>query len=444
MSLMNDALRKRDREARQTPAPESPFQDSGWRTNKKRLYWLAVVVLIISSALIGIHFVQSIADNQPLIVNRKYPDAPSPLWEKAPMPSTNGKESDAAAVNRTREEDEPPKANTDATQSPETAEDNPVRKPTVQVSGPSIPEPTATAADTAPQSQELHKIVRIDTKPDLPAAAAQKQTNPNHSRNLEPIPPQLGSTGKKITVTVPPPKDRIHQHHSGNVQPSATNIGRPQDDSADIDATFGRSSEQIEPFYRKALANHRDGHLSEALRLYRKVLMADPDHKGAIMNLAAIALAKANYREAQSHLKRLEHAQPRQPGVLLNLAIAAIGTGDYPTALTYLDRARLESDAPTWDIRFHRAVAYSHLNRPQDALEIYEAALEERPYDPRLRFNLAVSYDRLERYEEALSQYEAVVQYKDASMKIDEAAIAWRIKTLRRHLDEKRQREKGR
>ncbi len=367
------------------PAPESPFRRTGRWRNVKWLLWPTAVVLVISSALVGMHFVPSTAENRQLAADHKDPGTLPPLAGKS----------------------------------------------------------TAKNADTTPLPRQAREVVRIDPPSALPAAANGKHTDPARPRDLEPIPLQLGVVEKKRSVIPPHTKDRNHPSHGGGA-PIATMVSdRPEDSDAQTNASSGVPSDEIEPFYRKALTNHREGRLAEALRLYRKVLAADPNHEGAMMNLAAIALAQADYRQAQTLLTRLAHRQPRPKGVLLNLAIAAIGIGDHSTALAYLDRAGQESDAPTWDIRFHRAVAYSQLNRPQDALALYEAVMAERPDDPRLRFNLAVTYDRLGDYEKALPHYEAAVHHNGASPKMDEAAITRRIRTLRRHLDETRQGEKG-
>jgi tetratricopeptide (TPR) repeat protein len=129
--------------------------------------------------------------------------------------------------------------------------------------------------------------------------------------------------------------------------------------------------------------------------------------------------------------------------VLLNQAIAAIGMGFPETGLTYLDRAAAASDASTWEIRFHRAVALSRLSRHTEALALYQMVEMERPDDPQLQFNLAVTCDSLERYPQALIHYEAVLQIDPEASGSERETIVQRIRTIRQYLDSHRWAEKG-
>jgi tetratricopeptide (TPR) repeat protein len=191
-------------------------------------------------------------------------------------------------------------------------------------------------------------------------------------------------------------------------------------------------SEEGNPFYGKALTYHRSGRLSDAVRIYQKVLEIDSDHEGATLNLAAAYIELGNFRQARVLLEKLESSPSRPRGVLLNLAISSIGTGDAKKAVAYLKRAQKESDASLYDIQFHKAVAYSRLDRLPEALTLYQQILEKRPDDTAVRFNLAVTCDTLGLYPKAMTHYEEVLQ---ASSNIDKNDIHRRMQTIGRYLN---------
>ena len=190
-------------------------------------------------------------------------------------------------------------------------------------------------------------------------------------------------------------------------------------------------SKRANPFYRKALLYHRSGRVSDAIVLYEKVLQFDVGHEGATLNLAAAHIEKEHFHAAQRILKQMEFSPTRPRGVLLNLAITAIGTGDANQALAYLKIAQETSDASMYEIDFHRAVAYSRLERLPEALALYQKILKERPDDASVRFNLAVTCDALGLYPKALEHYKVSLQ---SSSDADETSIHRRIQALERYL----------
>lgn len=190
-----------------------------------------------------------------------------------------------------------------------------------------------------------------------------------------------------------------------------------------------------ELFYRKALACHRGGRLTEAALFYRSVLETDANHKEAMLNLAAVYIEAGHFNQAQPLLKRLEKVTPRPEGVLLNLAITALGNDTPEAALSYLDRAEAAADSPFLQIQFHRAVALSRVNRLSEALALYKQVEAKRPDDYRVKFNMAVTYDALEDYPRALHYYETLLQAPAHTSQSDRQSITRRAGMLRRYLN---------
>ncbi len=378
MSLMNDALRKKNREIAGSPAVSgfSKISQSP-RTTRKGFSVIAAMILLTAAALTGIHLMQSASGNT-LRVKRAQPsDAQLPVNRAVDTPSSAGRQAEVT----------PTFGPVDGNPEPLKPADTPQEK-------------RATAADRQP----------------LPASSVSDGPKPGtrHSRSA---PVEARVDRKPPATAIAKASAPITERNTGG----AVRKNGPSHANRDL-------------FYKKALAYHRSGRLLEAIRLYRQVLKSDSSHPGAMLNLAAAAMRQGNYHEAQTLLERLEPSTRRPQGVLFNLAIAAIGMGAPETALDYLDNAQAVSDASPWEIRFHRAVAYTHMNQPSEALVLYRQVQTERPNAPGLQFNLAVTCDALGLYPEALAYYEAAMGTPLEPSGIDKETITQRIRTIGQYL----------
>lgn len=187
---------------------------------------------------------------------------------------------------------------------------------------------------------------------------------------------------------------------------------------------------QIERLYQKARQYHRRDRLGQAIALYQEVLKADPAHAKARFNLVAAYLQIEAYTKAYPMATELYMKEPDNQQVMLNLAIAQIGCGYIHEALTLLDKAAGRSDAALFEIAFHKAVAYRHLNRMQDALTWYKRAEAMRPTDPGLLFNLAVAYDQQQQYQEAVDYYLKYIEYNKQPDPVKTKKIRGRVRIL--------------
>jgi tetratricopeptide (TPR) repeat protein len=405
------------------------------RSVKRWLCALAVVILLTTAALAGIHMLQSDTGNAMHIK----PALPS----ESRLPSTLTNDAPPAVGRQ-------PIATSIQTPSVD-------RTDTPTSEGPIEKNHPAPAAMKSASLSSVHEAILSDTRSDQMAnqIAAKVTKLPDMavaktSPSLEtPADPASRNAYTRPRTVENDPGQAVRRKSSLAAEPHSTRSHRRSPPSPTKNETTGTIAEQNaggavrktvasgengELFYKKALAYHRRGRLPEAIRLYRQVLDTQSNHPGAMQNLAAAAMQQGDYHQAQTLLKQLEHATPRPKGVLLNLAIAAIGTGATEEALGYLDSALAESDASPWEVRFHRAVAYAQMNRLQEALALYKEAQIERPDDPRLQFNLAVTCDTLGLYSEALPHYEAVLQTASQPFEIDRQTITRRIREIGRYL----------
>ncbi len=197
-------------------------------------------------------------------------------------------------------------------------------------------------------------------------------------------------------------------------------------------AVFSHGSEG--PFYLKAVSYHRRNELAKAIQMYQQVLTKNPEHNGALFNLAAAYLNVSSFSEAYDILQKLHERDPQNPQILLNLAVAEIGLGRPQKAVSFLNESDALKGKPQFEICFHKGVAMSQLHMLNEAEIWYKRAEALNPGHPCLLFNMAVVYDKLERYPEALKYYGAFLKNEVAPSVHEKKEIMHRINAIRTYM----------
>ncbi len=156
----------------------------------------------------------------------------------------------------------------------------------------------------------------------------------------------------------------------------------------------------VDPANRNALLaraaiNIQDNKIAEAMRDYRKLLLANPKDSLAMSSMIAIA----NYPPAQSEtqLKLMIRNEPNSP--YLNFALGNI---------------------------------FGAQNRWQEAQGRYFAALENNPDDPNYAYNLAVSLEHIAQPKVAIAYYErALNNYSNGLAIFNKEVVDARLEILK-------------
>ena len=199
---------------------------------------------------------------------------------------------------------------------------------------------------------------------------------------------------------------------------------------------------QAERYYRKALSYHRQGRLDRAIALYREVVQLQPHHFDARFNLVSAYIDTREYAKAHYIADELYRQDGTNQHVLSNLAIAKIGMGQSREALQLLDQVTDLPQASMFTVYLHKGIAYRNLNQMEAALDWYKRAEELKPDNPQLLFNLALAYDRQQQYGEAAHYYQVYLQQAEIDERLSEKDIRRRISTLRSYLAEETPRNK--
>lgn len=384
MSLLNDALRKKRSEE---PPPADSLKASlpklGRRSSRMhKLRWTAIVcVLVISAATCGAWFYWTVSDASSDLSAVQAPSGISDI-----RPGVRGEKS--AHEKSTTDLSKP------VSVKPETVVAAPfqMKKPSVQ------------------EYKQLKNAKKVPTKaPATPPVPAKQKATPKARAALR---------REKKPVKIKPRKKSLPKPHPSAFGGKAKMVGAEQRDV------------QSERLYQKARQYHRQNRIDQAVALYREVIKIDPDHYKARFNLAAAYLQTGSYTHAYPIVADLYLNEPHNLPVMLNLAIAHIGCRRYSQALGLLDKAAHLPAAPLFEIAFHKAVAYSHLNQAETALIWYKRAEAIRPDDPRLLFNLAVISDQQQNYDAAVDYYHRHIEHSPDIDAVKEKQIRRRIRTL--------------
>lgn len=139
-----------------------------------------------------------------------------------------------------------------------------------------------------------------------------------------------------------------------------------------------------------------DGHRAQAVLLGRKrdadgqlaalerAVALDAGHKDAVITLASVHVAKANYQRAREIIEQALAVLPGHPALRYQQArLSAVSGENLPDGLKIIDELlalpRYPQDVPLAGAHFRRAQILAKLDRREDAIAAYEAALKVAP-----------------------------------------------------------------
>lgn len=161
---------------------------------------------------------------------------------------------------------------------------------------------------------------------------------------------------------------------------------------------------RIQKLYDDAKRLHQEGRLSEAGKLYQKVLQLEPTHADSLHMLGIMAYQTGRFEIAAGLFKQAIKHNKGEPSYFNNLGNALQALGK-PNEAEYIYLEALKSDSKNPDVYNNLGSAVQAQDRPQDALKYYNRALTLRPDFAQAHFNLAGALMKLERPKDALSHF---------------------------------------
>ena len=158
----------------------------------------------------------------------------------------------------------------------------------------------------------------------------------------------------------------------------------------------------------EAVALHRQGRLTEAEKIYARVLKAVPGHFDALNLLGAIKARQGQFGEAQRLFGAAVKADPRVPQGWSNLGQAYYALNRPSEALACFDKARALAPDDA-DILYQHANALLSLDRPREALAEFQVVLARVPHHVEAHINSGLARATLGMTEAALADFDAAL-----------------------------------
>jgi hypothetical protein len=150
----------------------------------------------------------------------------------------------------------------------------------------------------------------------------------------------------------------------------------------------GRGEVRPDELFSQALAWHGEGKKAEARGAYLTILQVNPDHSGALGNLALLVKEEGNAELAQKLLGHALHIDPYYAEGWSNLGLMLNDLSRPGAAIEALQRA-LALKPGLLSAHRNLALALNEAGRLEESLVAYERALSLAPDDAHLRWGLA-------------------------------------------------------
>lgn len=162
---------------------------------------------------------------------------------------------------------------------------------------------------------------------------------------------------------------------------------------------------------RTAFAAFSAGRFSEAERLCRKILKADPRQADALNLRGLVAATQGDASKALDFFQRLMRLKPNDPAALINYANVLRELGQLEQALTSYARA-LDLNDRLADAYLNRGLTLHRLERRKQAIADFDRALALNADDAEAWNNRGAVLDDWGRYDEAIQAFERALTIK--------------------------------
>jgi len=153
----------------------------------------------------------------------------------------------------------------------------------------------------------------------------------------------------------------------------------------------------------------RSGDLDSAEKIYRNMLLRDPENFEILGHVGALAAAKGQYTDAEIFLRRAVNRAPGYARAWANLVIAQMELEKYDDAVASAER--LVCLDPTGNMaRLLLGNACAMSGRHEDALAEYKRFLSRVPGDPGALSGMAHMLKTIGRQEESIAMYKECIR----------------------------------
>lgn len=160
--------------------------------------------------------------------------------------------------------------------------------------------------------------------------------------------------------------------------------------------------------FQEALRFHQENQLTEAERLYRRVLEDQPEYAPAAYMLGMLFRARGEAELARPCLERAISYAPRYADAWTALGRLEYAEGRYVEAADAFRHA-LSAKPDSIEVLNDFGLALGNLGQLPEAVEVLRRAVIARPNDATSHFNLGVAYQKVGQVNEAIAEYRCTI-----------------------------------
>ena len=212
-----------------------------------------------------------------------------------------------------------------------------------------------------------------------------------------PVPKRSARSSSSLSA----PKNAASTQQMAPAQP----VGAGETGSGKIDRrSTSAARDRAENEFRRAVNLVNQGRVAEGMDGFRGALKIDPKHEAARQTLVALLLESRRVDEAARVLRDGLAFNADNTGFAMLLARIMVERKDVPAALSLLEKHAAPPDRNP-DFHAFAAALYQRLERHQEAIEQYQAALRLAPSGGVWWLGLGISYQAVDRPSDALEAF---------------------------------------
>jgi len=162
-------------------------------------------------------------------------------------------------------------------------------------------------------------------------------------------------------------------------------------------------------FFGLALQNQKDNNFEEAIKNYKKVLKAEPNHFIALFNSALIFSKIKKYKNAIEHFKRAIKIKPDNANCYNNLGNAYKDQGKLKESKIYYEKT-IKIEPKHVNAHYNLGSLYFKKNNIQKAEEYYQIAINLNPMHLNASFGLGLIFIQKEEIEKSINFFNRAIK----------------------------------
>lgn len=176
-----------------------------------------------------------------------------------------------------------------------------------------------------------------------------------------------------------------------------------------------QAPQQDRTVFKQAVALHEQGKLDEAMLIYRRLLLVNPNDAPCWLNIGTLLRAQGHFEAALAATSRALELTPENPSALTNLGNGLLAQDHNEAAVKAHEKAiKLAPD--NFLIRSNYAIALRETGRQAEAIEQFTKAIAMKPEDNQVKWERAITYLDIARFKEGWEAFE--IRWKLGQLKI--------------------------